>query len=241
MKPIISSSTNQFTPLMYIFKNATNIEMISSSKDIKTKEIDSSIPKTYQKLYYKYKSDLENKATVLINNYNKYGSEEYFNLITEQLKKEGYKFTTINMVTNDKITFKNIITTISKLNPNISIIQLVLVLIKFLILVILFFIKRVNVVASQEYTFKEIFTNLMKTKKVHRQKLIINPNQVNIDELIKDKSNYNEVKHINLKELKFYQDITYIYEKYNPKYYTEYLKIKNYTKQNNININIVKI
>ncbi len=226
MKPLISSSNNQNTPLMYLFKNTTKIDMINNNHNITVPKSISNIPNDLIKMYYKYKNDLDNNATVLINNNPKYKSKEYFELITTQLKKEGYKFSSINMVEDNKISLKTIINTIPKLNPNISLINLIFYILKFLILLILFTIKGIESVKSQEYTFKEIFTNLLKTKHIKKTSLIINPNHINIDELIQDKDKYHIVNKIKLKDLSNYQDITYIYELYNPEYYTNYLKIK---------------
>lgn len=222
MKPVISLTDNNHQPTIYILNKLNKISINDNQETIKHPPIPKYIPSEFQKIYTKIYNNLSNKSTIIINNYITPSSKYIFETMKESLKNQGLKFSSFDITSKNKIPLTNIISIINKLNPSTSLLQLILIVIQYIIMLTIDYLKNNN------------FINRNKSN------LIYNPSNISINnnDLLKNSKLIN--KPTNYQKFNKYSKIIFIYDKYNPYNYVEYIKTKNYCFLNKIPIHIIK-
>lgn len=222
MKPVISLTDNNHQPTIYILNKLNKISINDNQETIKHPPIPKYIPSEFQKIYTKIYNNLSNKSTIIINNYLTPSSKYIFETMKESLKNQGLKFSSFDITSKNKIPLTNIISIINKLNPSTSLLQLILIVIQYIIMLTIDYLKNNN------------FINRNKSN------LIYNPSNISINnnDLLKNSKLIN--KPTNYQKFNKYSKIIFIYDKYNPYNYVEYIKTKNYCFLNKIPIHIIK-
>lgn len=222
MKPVISLTDNSHQPTIYILNKLNKISINDNQETIKHPPIPKYIPSEFQKIYTKIYNNLSNKSTIIINNYLTPSSKYIFETMKESLKNQGLKFSSFDITSKNKIPLTNIISIINKLNPSTSLLQLILIVIQYIIMLTIDYLKNNN------------FINRNKSN------LIYNPSNISINnnDLLKNSKLIN--KPTNYQKFKKYSKIIFIYDKYNPYNYVEYIKTKNYCFLNKKQIHIIK-
>ena len=222
MKPVISLTDNSHQPTIYILNKLNKISINDNQETIKHLPIPKYIPSEFQKIYTKIYNNLLNKSTIIINNYLTPSSKYIFETMKESLKNQGLKFSSFDITNKNKIPLTNIISIINKLNPSTSLLQLILLVIQYIIMLTIDYLKNNN-----------IFNK-------NKANLIYNPSNISINnnDLLKNSKLIN--KPINYQNFNKYSKIIFIYDKYNPYNYVEYIKTKNYCFLNKIPIHIIK-
>lgn len=222
MKPVISLTDNSHQPTIYILNKLNKISINDNQETIKHLPIPKYIPSEFQKIYTKIYNNLLNKSTIIINNYLTPSSKYIFETMKESLKNQGLKFSSFDITSKNKIPLTNIISIINKLNPSTSLLQLILLVIQYIIMLTIDYLKNNN------------FINRNKSN------LIYNPSNISINnnDLLKNSKLIN--KPTNYQKFNKYSKIIFIYDKYNPYNYVEYIKTKNYCFLNKKQIHIIK-
>lgn len=222
MKPVISLTDNNHQPTIYILNKLNKISINDNQETIKHPPIPKYIPSEFQKIYTKIYNNLSNKSTIIINNYLTPSSKYIFETMKESLKNQGLKFSSFDITSKNKIPLTNIISIINKLNPSTSLLQLILIVIQYIIMLTIDYLKNNN------------FINRNKSN------LIYNPSNISINnnDLLKNSKLIN--KPTNYQKFNKYSKIIFIYDKYNPYNYVEYIKTKNYCFLNKKQIHIIK-
>lgn len=222
MKPVISLTDNSHQPTIYILNKLNKISINDNQETIKHPPIPQYIPSEFQKIYTKIYNNLSNKSTIIINNYLTPSSKYIFETMKESLKNQGLKFSSFDITSKNKIPLTNIISIINKLNPSTSLLQLILIVIQYIIMLTIDYLKNNNF----------IYRN--------KSNLIYNPSNISINnnDLLKNSKLIN--KPTNYQKFNKYSKIIFIYDKYNPYNYVEYIKTKNYCFLNKIPIHIIK-
>ena len=222
MKPVISLTDNSHQPTIYILNKLNKISINDNQETIEYPTISNYIPSEFKKIYQKIYSDLLNNSTIVINNYITPSSKYIFETMKESLKSHGLKFSSFDITSKNKIPLTNIISIINKLNPSTSLLELILIVIQYIIMLTIDYLKNNN------------FINRNKSN------LIYNPSNISINnnDLLKNSKLIN--KPTNYQKFKKYSKIIFIYDKYNPYNYVEYIKTKNYCFLNKIPIHIIK-
>ena len=222
MKPVISLTDNSHQPTIYILNKLNKISINDNQETIKHPPISKYIPSEFQKIYTKIYNNLSNKSTIIINNYLTPSSKYIFETMKESLKNQGLKFSSFDITSKNKIPLTNIISIINKLNPSTSLLQLILLVIQYIIMLTIDYLKNNN-----------IFNK-------NKANLIYNPSNISINnnDLLKNSKLIN--KPINYQKFNKYSKIIFIYDKYNPYNYVEYIKTKNYCFHNKKQIHIIK-
>lgn len=222
MKPVISLTDNSHQPTIYILNKLNKISINDNQETINHPPIPKYIPSEFQKIYTKIYNNISNKSTIIINNYLTPSSKYIFETMKESLKNQGLKFSSFDITSKNKIPLTNIISIINKLNPSTSLLQLILIVIQYIIMLTIDYLKNNN------------FINRNKSN------LIYNPSNISINnnDLLKNSKLIN--KPTNYQKFNKYSKIIFIYDKYNPYNYVEYIKTKNYCFLNKIPIHIIK-
>lgn len=221
MKPIISV-TDKFE------KNKTPILLKNTSIPISNQDnkLDSSIPEfvplKYRIIYQNIYNDLASKATIVVNNTQAPASNYIFETMKESLKKSNFKFSTFNLSSNDNITLISIISTITKLNPNTTLFKIIIIIIEYFI----------NLILTNFTQLKSFFNN--------KEVVVYNPSNLPLTNFTLP----NKYHHVNkFKKHYFfrkYQKLIFIYDKYDPYNYVEYIKIKYYCLKNKLQFHLLK-
>lgn len=222
MKPVISLTDNNHQPTIYILNKLNKISINDNQETIKHPPIPKYIPSEFQNIYTKIYNNISNKSTIIINNYLTPSSKYIFETMKESLKNQGLKFSSFDITSKNKIPLTNIISIINKLNPSTSLLELILIVIQYIIMLTIDYLKNNN------------FINRNKSN------LIYNPSNISINnnDLLKNSKLIN--KPTNYQKFNKYSKIIFIYDKYNPYNYVEYIKTKNYCFLNKIPIHIIK-